>query len=74
VVVAARLGHSSATTTQNVHGHITAEADDRAIGVVDGRLPAVLARDKQGATVLQLTAVDKQLPEFDIDDEDDLAA
>ncbi|MGY2084311.1 tyrosine-type recombinase/integrase [Blastococcus sp. SYSU DS0539] len=74
LVVAARLGHSSATTTQNVYGHITTEADDRAIDIVDGRLPEVLARDDAGATVIELTAAEQRLPEFDIDDEDDVAA
>jgi integrase len=74
LVVAARLGHSSATTTQNVYGHITTEADDRAIDIVNGRLPEVLARDEEGATVIALSAAEERLPEFDIDDEDDLAA
>jgi integrase len=75
LVVAARLGHSSATTTQNVYGHVTVEADDRAIDVVDGRLPEVLARDDEGATVVELTAEEERLPVFeDIDDEDDVAA
>jgi integrase len=73
MVVAARLGHSSATTTQNVYGHVTAEADDRAIDVVDDRLPDVLAVDDEGATVLKLTTAEERLPEFDIDDEDDAA-
>jgi integrase len=73
LVVAARLGHSSATTTQNVHGHITTEADDRAIDIVDARLPEVLARDDDGATVIELTAAEQRLPQFDID-EDDVAA
>ena len=75
LVVAARLGHSSATTTQNVYGHITTEADDRAIDIVDGRLPEVLARDDEGATLVELTADEERLPVFeDIDDEDDVAA
>ena len=74
LVVAARLGHSSATTTQNVYGHITTEADDRAIDIVDGRLPEVLARDDKGATLIQLSEAEERLPEFDIDDEDDVAA
>lgn len=75
LVVAARLGHSSATTTQNVYGHITTEADDRAIDIVDGRLPEVLARDDEGATLVKLTADEERLPVFeDIDDEDDVAA
>ncbi len=46
MVVAARLGHSSTTTTQNVYGLVTAEVDDRAIDVVDDRLPDVLAVDE----------------------------
>ena len=74
LVVAARLGHSSATTTQNDYGHVTVEADDLAIDIVDGRLPDVLARDDKGAIKLKLTAADERLPEFDIDDEDDVAA
>jgi integrase len=74
LVVAARLGHSSATTTQNVYGHVTTEADDRAIDIVDGQLPEVLARDDEGATVIQLSEAEERLPEFDIDDEDDVAA
>jgi integrase len=74
VVVAKRLGHSSTTTTQDVYGHITTESDDRAITIIDGRLPDVLARDAQGATPLKLTMEENRLPEFDIDDDDDLAA
>jgi integrase len=74
LVVAARLGHSSATTTQNVYGHVTVEANDQAIDIVDGRLPEVLARDDEGATVIQLSEAEQRLPEFDIDDEDDVAA
>lgn len=74
MVVASRLGHSSTTTTQDVYGHITAEADDRAIDVVNGQLPDVLARGDEGATVLKLTAAEERMPVFDIDDEDDVAA
>jgi hypothetical protein len=74
VVVAKRLGHSSTTTTQDIYGHITTESDDRAITIVDGLLPDVLARDEQGATVVTLSPAEEQMPEFDIDDADDLAA
>ncbi|MBB3082721.1 site-specific integrase [Geodermatophilus sabuli] len=74
IVVAKRLGHSSTTTTQDVYGHITTESDDRATTIVDGLLPDVLARDEQGATVVTLTPAEEQMPEFDIDDADDLAA
>jgi len=74
VVVAKRLGHSSTTTTQDVYGHITTESDDRAINIIDGRLPDVLVRDTKGATLLTLTMEESRLPEFDIDDDDDLAA
>ncbi|MGY1827604.1 tyrosine-type recombinase/integrase [Blastococcus sp. SYSU DS0541] len=74
IVVAKRLGHSSTTTTQDIYGHITTESDDRAITIVDGLLPDVLARDEEGATVVTLTQAEEQMPEFDIDDQDDLAA
>jgi integrase len=74
IVVAARLGHSSTTTTQDVYGHVTVEADDRAIDVMNDRLPDIVTRDERGAVKLKLTAADRALEELDIDDQDDLAA
>lgn len=74
VVVQRRLGHSSITTTSDVYGHLTDEADDRTLAMVDRRLPDVLAVDREGATVVQLSRAERALPEFDVDDDDDLAA
>jgi integrase len=70
-----RLGHSSFATTSDVYGHLTPEADDRTLALIDRRLPDVLARDDEGAEVVPLTKQEKLLPEFDdVDDLDDLAA
>lgn len=75
LAVQRRLGHSSYNTTADVYGHLTPEADDRTLAVIDRRLPDVLARDDQGAELVSLTKQEKQLPEFDdVDDLDDLAA
>jgi integrase len=72
--VALRLGHSSAATTTNIYGHITIRADGALLDKLDRRLPDVLARDERGAVRLQSTKAELALPEFDIDDLDDLAA
>ena len=45
-VVQRRLGHSSSATTENVYGHLTPDADDRTLRLVDRRLPDVLVRDE----------------------------
>lgn len=74
IVVARRLGHSSTSTTQDVYGHVTPDADGRSVEVADRMLPEFLALDEVGAHVLPERAEEKQLPEFDIDDDDDLAA
>jgi integrase len=74
VMVQRRLGHSSSVTTQDVYGHLTPEADERFLSMVDRRLPAVLARDESGAVLVKLSRLEASLPEFDVDDEDDLAA
>ena len=71
---AQRLGHSSTSTTTNVYGHVTAVADGAVLRTLDRRLPDVLARDKQGAVRLAALPAEVELPEFDIDDMDDLAA
>lgn len=68
-----RLGHSSITTTVNVYGHVTPDADNRACELMDRRLPEVLARDDNN-TVVTLSTPEQALPVFDIDDDDDLAA
>jgi integrase len=73
-VVQRRLGHSTSATTENIYGHLTVEANDRTLALVDRRLPEILVRDKQGARLIQLTAQERRLPEFDVDDDDDLAA
>jgi integrase len=73
-VVQRRLGHSTSVTTQDVYGHLTDESDDRTLALVDRRLPSVLSRDDEGAEVLRLSTEDQRLPEFDVDDDDDLAA
>lgn len=74
LIVAQRLGHSSTHTTTNVYGHITASADGAMLYTLNRRLPEVLARGDDGAVVLQLMLSEAKLPEFDIDDLDDLAA
>jgi hypothetical protein len=61
--------------TQDIYGHITPEADDRALQIIDRRLPDVLAHlDGAGAEVVKLSGAERELPEFDVDDYDDLAA
>lgn len=72
-VVQRRLGHSSASTTQDVYGHVTPDADDHTLEQVDRELPDLVDPDDEG-TVLRLTKRDGELPEFDVDDDDDLAA
>jgi integrase len=75
-LVARRLGHSSTSTTSDIYGHLTTEAMDGVLEVVDQHLPDVvdLETARKKAEQVRLTAVEKQLPEFDIDDWDDLAA
>ncbi|WP_341925228.1 site-specific integrase [Nocardioides psychrotolerans] len=73
-VVQRRLGHSSSLTTENVYGHLTPDADDRTLRLVDRRLPDFLVRDDEGAVPCRLSKWESALPEFDVDDEDDLAA
>jgi integrase len=75
-LVARRLGHSSTSTTIDIYGHLTTEAMDGVLEVVDQHLPDVvdLETARKKAEQVRLTAVEKQLPEFDIDDWDDLAA
>ncbi len=73
-VVQRRLGHSSSATTENIYGHLTSEADDRTLVMVDRRLPDILLRDEEGARPIKLTTKERLLPEFDVDDDDDLAA
>jgi integrase len=73
-VVQRRLGHSNSSTTQDIYGHLTPEADEHTLELVDRRLPDVLCRDDEGATVIKLTKQEAALPEFEVDDEDDLAA
>ena len=72
-IVQRRLGHSSITTTTDVYGHITPEADDRTLDELDRHLPDVVDPDDEGTT-LRIAKRDVGLPEFDVDDEDDLAA
>ena len=72
-IVQRRLGHSSITTTVDVYGHITPDADQRTLDELDRHLPDVIERDDAGVK-LQLSKCDRDLPEFDIDDDDDLAA
>lgn len=75
LAVQRRRGHSTSVTTQDVYGHLTPEADDRTLAMVDRRLPDVLARDDAGAELVRLSAQEKELPEYDdVDDLDDLAA
>ena len=69
-----RPPNSTITTTSDVHGHLSTEADDRALASIDRRLPAVVAVDEKGAEIVRLHRAEKQLPEFDVDDDDDLAA
>ena len=73
-VVQRRLGHSSSATTENVYGHLTPEGDDRTLALVDRRLPDIVQVDEEGAVVVKLTKRETSLPQFDVDDEDDLAA
>lgn len=74
LVVQRRLGHSTIVTTQNVYGHLTDEANDRTLAKIDRRLPDVLALDPDGASVVKLSRAEEMLPQFDVDDDDDLAA
>lgn len=69
-----RLGHSSSTTTQDIYGHLTPEADSRTLALIDRCLPDVVHRDSEGARIVKLSAHEQTLPQFDVDDEDDLAA
>lgn len=75
-IVSRRLGHSTTATTTEVYGHLTPEATDGALAVVDRQLPDVLDLEtaRLRAKVLNLTASEQKLPEFEIDDYDDLAA
>lgn len=72
-VVQRRLGHSSSATTQDVYGHVTPDADDHTLEQVDRELPDLVDPDDEG-TLLRITKRDGELPEFDVDDDDDLAA
>lgn len=69
-----RLGHSTSRTTQDVYGHFTPEADDRTLALIDRRLPAIFDSTDPGAELVQLSKSERALPEFDVDDDDDLAA
>lgn len=73
-VVMRRLGHSSSTTTLDVYGHLTPEADARTLKIVDRHLPRGLLDPSADAKVVRLTAREAALEEFDVDDLDDLAA
>lgn len=69
-----RLGHSTMTTTVEVYGHITSESDDRTLAMVDRRLPDFVTGDDGGAEVLSMSVQERDLPEIDVDDKDDVAA
>lgn len=72
-IVMRQLGHSSITTTVNVYGHVTPAADAKLLDLINELLPGGLAVS-DNTTVVSLSPAEQSLPEFDIDDFDDLAA
>jgi integrase len=73
-MVQRRLGHSSSATTTDVYGHFTPEADDNALALIDRHLPDILGVEPDGDGPVRLSRAEATLPEFDVDDLDDLAA
>jgi integrase len=73
-IVQRRLGHSTSRTTTDIYGHLTPSADQPALAVVDLHLPDVLDSADLEVLALRPSRMEAALPQFDVDDEDDLAA
>jgi integrase len=74
IVVQRRLGHSTIVTTSDIYGHLTPEADKRSLRIVDYYLPDCFLGPDARVSTVKLSASEAALPEYDVDDLDDLAA